>query len=163
MGYIEDITITSNSSDYYQEIQAQFENPYITDYLERITVDSEVMNPVYTPSTSMGDDTTKNILRYVSDGSTELTFGNGVLGYHLKLGQVINYKTLTYDDGVNSVNPSSASMYYGTLDNATILVYGSKYIGTEDLRRTALYSSINGTLIIPKHYESAILQKFSTL
>ena len=162
MGFVEEITITSNSSDYYQEIQAKFENPYITDYLELITVNSEVMNPVYTPSTSMGDDTTKNILRYVSDGSTALTFGNGVLGYHLKLGQVINYKTLTYDDGVNSVNPSSASMYYGTLDNAAILVYGSKYIETEDLRRTALYSSINGTLIIPKHYESAILQKFST-
>lgn len=162
VGFMEDKLITANSSNYYQELEVQFENPYITDYLESITIDDVLMVPVYSPSTPMDDDIKLNILRYVSDGSATLTFGNGVLSHHLKLGQVIKYKTLTYDDGVNSVNPDKVTIYYGNVESSVIKVYASKYIETEDLRRTALYSSINGTLIIPKHYESAILQKFST-
>ena len=51
-------------------------------------------------------------------------------------------------------------MLYGDVTKIETLIKPSKYLSTEDLRRAALYTSVNGTLIIPSHYESAIIHRF---
>nr|DAX81635.1 MAG TPA: baseplate wedge protein [Bacteriophage sp.] len=161
IGKVEKVEYTANSSDYFQEIEFKFANPYICDQIEEITVNDIALTPVYNPQQVESVENTKNhVLRYVSDNKSILTFGNSVLGRHLQIHDNVTYKVLTYNDTLLLVDPKKLSMMYGDVTKVETLIKPSKYLSTEDLRRSALFTSVNGTLIVPSHYESAIIHRF---
>lgn len=161
IGKVEKVEFTANSSDYFQEIDFKFANTYICDQIEEITVNDVALTPVYNPQQVESVENTKNhVLRYVSDNHASLTFGNSVLGRHLKIHDKIVYKVLTYNETLLQLEPNKLDLLYGDVTKIDTLIKPSKYLSTEDLRRAALFTSVNGTLIIPSHYESAIIHRF---
>ena len=161
IGKVETKEFIANSSDYFQEIEFNFANPYICDQIEEITVNDIALTPVYNPQQVESVENTKNhVLRYVSDNKSILTFGNSVLGKHLQIHNKIIYRALTYNDTLLSADPKKLKLLYGNISDIKTLILPSKYLSTEDLRRAALFTSVNGTLIVPSHYESVLIHRF---
>lgn len=162
VGFVEETIITPNTSVDFYETSVTSEHQYATSVVESLMVnDVTVLEPIYTVNSLQSkSDMSTNVLRYVDDYAVKITFGNGVLGYKALINQNIVYKTLFYDDNIDSIDMTSYSSPYGDLNSPTVLFKADKYLSTENLRKATRYSSINGVLVSTPHYESAIRLEF---
>jgi hypothetical protein len=162
VGFMEETTITPNTTTDFYETSISSSHQYATSIVESLIVNSvTVLDPIYTVNSLQSKaDMSTNVLRYVDDYSVNITFGNGTLGYQAQINQNIVYKTLFYDDSVDTIDMTSFSSPYGDMSGITTVTKADKYLSTENLRLTAKYTSINGVLVSTSHYESAVRQAF---
>lgn len=162
IGFLEETTIVPNTTTDFYEAKIVSEHQYATSVIEKIVVNEVIeLEPIYTVNSLQSKaNMTSNVLRYVDDYAVNLTFGNGILGYQALINQQIVYKTLFYDDNIDTIDMSTYSGLYGDM-NALVTVYkANKYLSTENLRKATRYTSINGSLVASPHFESAIRLAF---
>ena len=103
------------------------------------------------------------VIRRALPSEAKLYIGNGTLGWFDETATSIEYKTLTFDDDIQSKLSNNVTLTIdATLNSQTILSRGSILLSTESVRGLAKFYPIDGRVVQNGDYERVILKYYGS-
>lgn len=133
--------------------------PYPAAQLELLTIDNAPLNLL--SNVPVQENTSTFALRRTVPGKVRMYSGNGKLGWSAATATIMTYRSLSYDQNLET---TITSTYPALVINATlvasIVVQAPEYVNTSELKTLALYYPLDGRIVTDKDYEAHIKKAF---
>lgn len=159
-GNLKNFTQTITGLEEFQTFSFIFEDKYGANEFESLIFNGNLSVPMLSDLNYLQSYGNDFVLRRLLPNEVRVYVGNGVLGWYNNAITSVQYKVLTYDDGMFPANLEIQSLLSAELTGFTRSqepVYG---MDKEEIRKTATFYPIDGRIVTNTDYESVIFKYF---
>jgi len=159
-GNLQDFSQTLTGLDEFQTFSFIFDNKFGANAFESLTFNGTLSVPMLSDLNYLQTYGNDFVLRRMLPNEVRIYVGNGVLGWYNNAITSVQYKILTYNDGMFPTSIELTSLIDGEIDSFDRVqepVYG---MDKDEIRKTATFYPIDGRIVTNADYEHVIMKYF---